>query len=155
MPFNCIFWCKIDDCGQTTNFRCRRLMPFNFIFYCGSFDIYHSGLAWSVLFFVTVYIVKISTVHKRKTDLLSYNLTNYSQGIRKGRKSISEKEGGGMPLANIRPIVKIKWAVSFLSPWEMMLSCRLSAKCVQEHGMLQHSIAIIHTYVLFTGSAHN
>ena len=31
-------------------------------FYCGSFDIYHSGLAGSHLFFVPVYIVKISTV---------------------------------------------------------------------------------------------
>ena len=38
------------------------LMPFNCIFYCGSFDIYHSGLAGSALFFVPVYIVKISTV---------------------------------------------------------------------------------------------
>ena len=61
-----LFWCKIDDCGQTTNFRCRRPMPFNCIFYCGSFDIYHSGLARSVLFFVTVYIVKISTVYAMK-----------------------------------------------------------------------------------------
>ena len=33
--------------------------------------------------------------HQRKTDLLSSNLTNYSQGIKKGRESISEKEGGG------------------------------------------------------------
>ena len=31
-------------------------------FYCGSFDIYNFGLARSVLFFVPVYIVKISTV---------------------------------------------------------------------------------------------
>ena len=37
-------------------------MPFNCIFYCGSFDIYHSGLAGSALFFVPVYIVNISTV---------------------------------------------------------------------------------------------
>ena len=37
-------------------------MPFNCIFQCGYFDNYHSGLARSVLFFVTVYIVKISTV---------------------------------------------------------------------------------------------
>ena len=65
----------------------------------------------------------------------------------KGRESISVKGRRGMPLANIRPIVKIKWAVSFLSPWKMMLSCRLSAQCVQEHGMLQHSIAIIHRYI--------
>ena len=57
-----LFRCKIDDCGQTTNFRCMRPMPFNCIFYCGCFDIYHSGLAWPALFFVTVYIVKISTV---------------------------------------------------------------------------------------------
>ena len=40
-------------------------MPFNCIFYCGSFDIYHSGLAGSHLFFVPVYIVKISTVPKK------------------------------------------------------------------------------------------
>ena len=39
-------------------------MPFIYIFYCGCFDIYHSGMARSILFFVTVYIVKISTVHK-------------------------------------------------------------------------------------------
>ena len=38
-------------------------MPFNCNFYCGYFDIYHSGLAQPALFFVTVYIVKISTVH--------------------------------------------------------------------------------------------
>ena len=37
-------------------------MPFNCIFYCGYFDSYHSGLARSVLFFVPVYIVKLSTV---------------------------------------------------------------------------------------------
>ena len=37
-------------------------MPFNYNFYCGYFDIYHSGMAQPALFFVTVYIVKISTV---------------------------------------------------------------------------------------------
>ena len=37
-------------------------MPFNCIFYCCYFDIYPSGLARSVLFFVPVYLVKISTV---------------------------------------------------------------------------------------------
>ena len=37
-------------------------MPFNCNFYCDYFDIYHSGLAWPALFFVTIYIVKISTV---------------------------------------------------------------------------------------------
>ena len=37
-------------------------MPFNCNFYCDYFDIYHSGLARPALFFVTVYIVKISTV---------------------------------------------------------------------------------------------
>ena len=37
-------------------------MPFNCNFYCGYFDIYHSGLTRPALFFVTVYIVKISTV---------------------------------------------------------------------------------------------
>ena len=37
-------------------------MPFNCNFYCGYFDIYHSGLARPALFFVTVYIVEISTV---------------------------------------------------------------------------------------------
>ena len=37
-------------------------MPFNCNFCCSYFDIYHSGLAWPALFFVTVYIVKISTV---------------------------------------------------------------------------------------------
>ena len=31
-------------------------------FLCNCFDIYHSGLAWSVIFFVTVYIVKIPTL---------------------------------------------------------------------------------------------
>ena len=31
-------------------------------FYGGSFDTYHSGLAWSVIFFVPVCVVKISTV---------------------------------------------------------------------------------------------
>ena len=40
-------------------------------FYCGSFDIYHSGLAQSVLFFVTVYLVKISTVPNTISDLFS------------------------------------------------------------------------------------
>ena len=37
-------------------------MSFNCNFYFGYFDIYHSGLAQPALFFVTVYIVKISTV---------------------------------------------------------------------------------------------
>ena len=37
-------------------------MPFNCIFYYSYFDIYHSGLAQSVPFFVPVYIVEISTV---------------------------------------------------------------------------------------------
>ena len=38
----------------------------------GCFDIYHSGLARSALFFVTVYIVKISTVLSwiKKTECL-------------------------------------------------------------------------------------
>ena len=51
---------KFDQCSH--QIRCMRPMPFNCIFYCGSFDIYHSGLARSHLFFVPVYIVKISTV---------------------------------------------------------------------------------------------
>ena len=51
---------KFDQCSH--HFRCRRPMPFNCIFYCGYFDTYHSGLARSHLFFVPVYIVKISTV---------------------------------------------------------------------------------------------
>ena len=51
---------KFDQCSH--QIRCMRPMPFNCIFYCGSFDIYHSGLAGSHLFFVPVYIVKISTV---------------------------------------------------------------------------------------------
>ena len=37
-------------------------MPFNCIFYYGYFDIFYCDLAWSHLFFVPVYIVKISTV---------------------------------------------------------------------------------------------
>ena len=48
-------------------------------FYCGSFDIYHSGLAYSVLFFVPVFSVKLSTVMVGdflKKIRLSYNILN-------------------------------------------------------------------------------
>ena len=61
---------KFDQCSN--HFRCMRLMLFNCIFYAGSFDTYHSGLAWSALFFVPVYLVKISTV---------LNLSTYDKGL--------------------------------------------------------------------------
>ena len=57
-----------------------RPMPFNFIFYCGSFDLYHSGLAGSVLFFVPVNIVKISIVYQ--LDFF-FQLRNIGEKIRR------------------------------------------------------------------------
>ena len=51
-------------------------MPFNWIFYCGYFDTFYSGLARSHLFFVPVYIGRNSLilfeVWKRKTAKKSW-----------------------------------------------------------------------------------
>ena len=58
---------KFDYCSDL--FWCMRPMQFNCIFWCGCFDIYHSGLARSVPFFVPVYIVKISTVCNREVEI--------------------------------------------------------------------------------------
>ena len=67
-------------------------MPFNCIFYCGSFDIYHSGLARSVLFFVTVYIVKISTVHKNVFVLKNNKQNKLLLGPRAKKRSPRSKK---------------------------------------------------------------
>ena len=71
-------------------FRCMRPMPFNCIFWCSCFDIYHSGLARSVPFFVTVYIIKISTVpeeEKKKEKKRLY--THWKGSFRRGKEVLN------------------------------------------------------------------
>ena len=60
---------KFDLCSD--HFRCKRPIPFNCIFLVRLFWYLSqcTGLARSVLFFVTVYIVKISTVYNGLTIL--------------------------------------------------------------------------------------